>query len=87
MRRVTLAEASVDWSDELGPECDWYDVMAYNEALERAWPTANDEPCVLGEVMAQRLCEMVLGGEVGRDEQGRDWVQAANAYRDTGVIR
>lgn len=69
-------------ADGLGERCDAFDVAAYREALTRAWPLdESGEAAELEEDALREVCWSVLEGRAGRDAEGRDWVQVANARR------
>lgn len=79
METTTLGEMLADTTPEhLGPEADDFDLKAYSEALERAWPAEVDE---LDAEAAEALSTSVLEGRAGRDDAGRDWVQVAASRR------
>lgn len=72
----TIHDVLVRSPESLGPDATPLDVVTFNEALRRAWPLGHES---IDDDYVQQLVDAVLEGRAGRDEQGRDWVQVANA--------
>lgn len=73
MTTLTAVLSSITQRDQLGPDATEYDLAAYREALELAWPVDDDEE--FDDDEAGRLCEAVQEGRAGRTAEGLDWVQ------------
>jgi hypothetical protein len=74
------AEIRTTTAEHLGPDADALDLVAYREALTRAWPSAGKAE--LDEDARAALVEAVLEGRAGLDDEGRDWVRVAATRRD-----
>lgn len=88
---TTLKQAQDSTTVEhLGTDADEHDLVAYREALARAWPHQGlrlADGVAVDEDYAERVKTSVLEGRAGLDEHLRDWTKIATARRTLKAVK